>query len=1175
MCRALSVTLFLAAFLLPTPTSRADSTYRGTVVSDGKPVGEAKVWLSSYHRNKWNDEILVETRTDSQGRFTLAGPKGADVIAAALIARAADGRIGWLSPFRNDAESTELRIELHTVGEARGRLTDASGKPLPEVRLRVKSFGIRQKGVSAAENWCSIPKPLRSQFETTTGSDGSFVLRGIPVDGLVHASVSAPRFGDPDVFWNQNQPGDFRLERAGRVRIHFTGAADPQKLAGLPLDLFTYAASYPESNIEDGRPVANASKSVKAKGQATLDVEDVLPGRCELRFQGDAKVPYLPTKLPEFTVKPGELTEVTLALEPAVQVRGRVINRQTKKGVASVQIQVQSTTANGQYGQRPGGWAWATTDAEGRFTAYVRAGRIGMWMSQVPEGYASSHVQRELVKPVQLAGGAEHTFPDIALEPAIQVEGVVVDESGKPVPGVPIRTSEDVMGFRPGGKPIMADAEGKFVLHGLGAEDVLALRARNERAVTDGGIIVTVAEQHGPVRLVLAEKAACRLKGRVVDDRGKPVAGAPVGINWNYRGVGRNANMGYGMGLEGGGKTDAEGRFQTGVLWPGDNYQVTVRAEGYGPAESIRVTGKAGQVHDLGVVLVPRIGGKVQGAVVEEAGKPLSGVKVFSLDAPQSVSAVTDKTGRFLLSGLFGGPVFVFARKEGYRFTMVRAETGTAEARIVLLKAGAVAPVLPEPAQSKARRDAEQKLLRHLLDKVLGLSEAATGGYRHFVFESLARTDLAKAQKWLDNEKAAGDRLGANDVRRYSRTLRKIQAEQAAASDADEAISLLSDLDAEEACRTLRKLGERFQATEPARGLRLAEEAVVKARALPLPNRVWHLAAAGDLVARLGQQVAGRKLLKEAEGLAEKLGTQGVQEVARGEAARLLAPYDLSRALLLLQPIKGQNSRNRWLSEMASQLARTDPKAALALVGELKEENSFIRDSTRLRIARQAAVHDPDEGARIALAIPDVRYRAEALVHVATAVAQQDRKLAWSLIDQALAIYLDQPEPFRSWSNFGGRAVLAAWTAGQAHALGYPDLASAVARALACQLSAQEAHSPAHALETKVRMAKVLALVDPSAARQLLERVVPQQAVLGTGYSGFEMQDWLVARCLAAPQRGPALVDEAIAKLDAKNERAFYQSGLMQLAQVLSAPPERRVRQVMGLNSGILFPNEE
>src|SRR5262245_13313791 len=90
----------------------------------------------------------------------------------------------------------------------------------------------------------------------------------------------------------QDKPGDFRLERGGRVRLHFTGAANSRQLAGLPLDLFTY----PASSAKEGQPVTNASKSLKAKDQDTLEVGDVLPGRCELRFHGDAEVPYTPTR---------------------------------------------------------------------------------------------------------------------------------------------------------------------------------------------------------------------------------------------------------------------------------------------------------------------------------------------------------------------------------------------------------------------------------------------------------------------------------------------------------------------------------------------------------------------------------------------------------------------------------------------------------------------------------------------------------------------------------------------------------------------------------------------------------------------------------------------------------------------------------------------------------------
>ncbi len=295
MCRVPSVTLFLATLLLPPSASSAGSTYSGTVVADGKPIDGAKVWLRSYSRTSEAEVALVETRTDSQGRFTLTGPKEADAHPYELIARAADGRIGWFTLQRDDsAESDHLRIELHPVGEAQGRLTDSAGRPIPDIRLRLRSFGIREGKASSESRYREIPEPLSSVFETTIRSDGTFVLRGIPLGARVHALVTAPGHGNPDIFWMQGQDGDFRLERAGRVRIRFTGVADPRKLAGLPLDLFTL----PASGAKEGQPLTSASKSVKAKDQATLDIEDMLPGRCELRFWARRRCRICPQNCP-------------------------------------------------------------------------------------------------------------------------------------------------------------------------------------------------------------------------------------------------------------------------------------------------------------------------------------------------------------------------------------------------------------------------------------------------------------------------------------------------------------------------------------------------------------------------------------------------------------------------------------------------------------------------------------------------------------------------------------------------------------------------------------------------------------------------------------------------------------------------------------------------------------
>ncbi len=1156
--------IFLALLAVVTPMSAAQGTvYSGVVLAQGQPVAAAQVWLCWY-RPTSEKNGLTEVQTDARGHFTVTGPVEEDAYPSALIARATDGRFGWLSLRGDEAiDRSSLRVALLPVGEARGRLTDAAGQPLRGVRVRIESLDVGPGKGPRRERQLGLPAGIAKFFEATTNADGDFAVPGIPVGASVYGPILALHPGDPHIGWDQSQPGSFRLETPGRVRIRFTGVADPKQLAGLPLLLFTL--SRPPAG--DGTMFVNALRKIEAKDIDTLEVDNVLPGKGALRFAADPKIPYVPKELPKVTVKPGEQTEVTLALEPAARVLGRVIDRDSQAGVAGVEVGIYSQGEGRQYL----GHVSVRTGTDGRFMAYVHAGQIS-FQPHVPAGYAKTGSKRQSARPANVAGGAEHTFPDIVLEPEVRVEGVVVDEAGKPVANVSVRSTEEIPTAQR--VPLVTDSKGKFALRNLGAGDVIGLRARTDQAVTDGVVLVNLDRRKGPVRLVLSRQATSRLRGQLADNGGRPIAGASVRVEWHYRGVGRHASAGYGSSLEVL-RSGADGRFQSGVLWPGDDYRVSVTAEGYGNAESVQVQAKAGQVHDLGIITLTRTGGQVAGVVTDASGKPIPGVTVFNQgDAPARLATSTDSAGHFQLSGLYDGPVFLFAEKAGFRFTVVRVLPGSADARIPMRAAGEAAPAVEQPVRLKDHVAAEQKLLWHVLDKSLELSETATGGYKRLMYENLVRADQVKAKKWMDDQRARGT-IEAKDSPRYVRTLRIGQAERLAASDADEAMTLLAELDPDPAFRVLLKMGARFEKTDPRRGLRFVEEAVVRARLLDAMDRAWALARAGDLVVRLGRKAAGMRLLAEAAGLAEEFGASGRQGAVRAWVARDMALYDRARARALLRPLAATESYNHWLSIIAARLARTDARAALALVGEMKEDRSTVRDVTRLQIARQATVHDPAEGARLAEAIADVRYRTEALVHVAVVVASRDRKLAWALIDKALDLYLANAEAFRSWRNYVGRSTFAAWTAGQAQIVGYPDLASAVARTLACRPSLQDAHSPAHALETQVRMAKVLALVDPVVARQMLEAVIPQQALLGSGYSGFERQDWLLARCLADPVGGLALVDEAIAKLDPRQEMAFYHCGVLQLAELLTATPEQRVRAAMGLNSGLVHNDEE
>jgi hypothetical protein len=1094
-----------------------------------------------------------ETQTDAQGKFKLSDPEeGAGF--RQLIARAPDGRLGW-HDLRDRLSDSDMSIELLPVGEARGRLTDPQGQALQKARIQLRTFSV---GSGQGFRQLSLPKALWKYFEAGLHADGSFVIGGVPLGAKIYALTSDPGHGEVNIGWNQGSPGEFCFEKSGRLRIRFAGAADVKKLAGLRLSLFVSGKKFaPESP-----GFVHSSREVVANGAATLEIDRVLPGQGELTFQSGQEVPYLVATLPKFTVKVGEVSEVTVPLMPAAHVRGRVVDQKAKKGVVAVRVIISSQDRDGQYHS-----SFLTTGADGTFAAFVHPGRLSAFLNEPPAGYVDALGRGRAGKPVDTPANSERTLPDIALEPVVPVDGIAVDEAGKPLAGVTVRSAAS--------EPSIAetnpttDAKGRFVLKTLAAGDVTALRARSGQAVTDGAVPLDTAQQKGPVKLFLSEKWACRVQGRVVDGTGKPVAGASLRVIWYYRGTGRFAASSFGAPLETL-RTGADGGFRTTALWPGDDYHVEIAAEGYSKAQSAVFHGKAGHAHDAGTITLVGIGGIARGVVVDSSGKPLSGVTVFNQgDAPGPLTMSTGADGHFQLTGLFEGRCYVFARKPGYRFTMIQVETGMPEARITLLRDDEPPPIAEQPVRTKEYVASLHKLTAHVIDKGLAIPEAATGGYKSFIFECLVQTDLPRAQKWLAaNPPAAGSR--------YVRVLRLAEAEHLAGSDVDETLTLLAALDKSHACEALLKLGGRFAKTDRARSLRFVEEAVVQARTMDLPKRAEGLARAGELVIRLGQRAAGRKLLTEAAALAEKLGSDGSQPHYRAQVACCLAGEDLPRARALLKPLLGTESANGWLSYMARRLAATDVKAALALVDEMTADRSNVRSETRLRIACSLAERDPAEAVRVAKGITDVRYRAEALGHVAGIVARRDRKLAWSLIDRSLAIYLDRPEEFRSWSNFGGRGIFAAWTAGQAQRVGYPDMASVIARVLACRDSDLDAFSPIRRLENLVRNAKVLVLIDPAVSRNMLDRIASRKELLGSGYSGFQTQDWLLARCLADPVQAPAWIDEAIAKMDQrKDPMAFYRSGVIQLAQVLTAAPARRLRVLMGLNSALSFPDEE
>jgi hypothetical protein len=548
---------------------------------------------------------------------------------------------------------------------------------------------------------------------------------------------------------------------------------------------------------------------------------------------------------------------------------------------------------------------------------------------------------------------------------------------------------------------------------------------------------------------------------------------------------------------------------------------------------------------------------------VDGTGQPVAGAKVFNEgDAPGLLQTTTDTAGRFKLEGLFEGPVYVFARKSGCRFSVVYTRSGDSAVKIRMLKAGEPVPAAEQPnPRPPAYVAAEKKLSRHLLERLWGLPRHVTDGYEIQVLEAMAGIDLAQAKKWLAKETK---REPSKSHERMSRAIRVAEAEKAADDDPDEAITLLSSLPPQPAFEVLLPLAERFAKDDPGKAARFAEEAVVRARAVKLPERASALAQAGDLVVRLGQPTAGRKLLTEAADLAEHFGTERMQGFARAKVAELLAPVDLARSRSLLKGFTdGENDINGKyrLARVAVKLASTDLHQALAILERIPPGNTFVRPESRLKIAYLLAEKDPAEAVKQAEAIAYPSSRATALSGIAALVGHRDPYLARSLIDRVLDVYLDRPEDFRSGMYTGGRTREAAWTAYHAQLAGYPDMASVVARVLACRPTTQYGYyTPEGVANTLQRTAIPLSFTDPITARKLVEQALREYKPSHNNRA--RSRQALFAAALADPERAMRLIDEVIDET-LKSKDGLRGTSLVELMLTLAAPSEQlRVRQL-------------
>jgi protocatechuate 3,4-dioxygenase beta subunit len=286
----------------------------------------------------------------------------------------------------------------------------------------------------------------------------------------------------------------------------------------------------------------------------------------------------------------------------------------------------------------------------------------------IPAGIYELRVSKgELVAPpvegLILDAGAHRTF-GVKLGRGWKLSGQVVDaRTGRAVPDAEVTVATGALGLH--AREAMSDQWGEFALEGIvGDEQTVYVEA-------DGYIVagpLTQTAEAGPL-LVRLERAA-RIEGRVVDERGRPIAGAAVrafgerataappgtdSLGVTAGPVPPISSVGTGsLAFVGQVTTAQDGSFELVNLRPG-SYSVGATHEGYAPASTAQIRVVSG-VARTSVRIVMQPGAELSGRVVDERGRGLESIPV-ELRAPDERvprMSVTASDGSFSFLGVRG-----------------------------------------------------------------------------------------------------------------------------------------------------------------------------------------------------------------------------------------------------------------------------------------------------------------------------------------------------------------------------------------------------------------------------------------------------------------------------------------------------------------------------------------
>jgi len=373
----------------------------GTVVDEaGRPLAGAMVRArtASMGRALWW-AFQPGTRTDARGRFELPLPFAGIpyTVSARLMGHVAAS--AKITPEQGETLRLALRPrgDTHVIG---GTVVDPAGRPAPDTLVRlIGEYGWRA--------------------DARTNRAGEFALRGI--DSYIGQAVPLVRAGG----------------RVARLRIVRGKDKELKLLLVKPARLKGVVREKPGGRAVQGATVilrpwfaSDFRMETTVGGDGRFELGGIPPGKYKVTAVAATHFLRPPrgmdSSLPETSLAPGEVREVTIEMQRVATARGRVLDR-AGRGVAGALVVIRSTWLGDYRDQN----RYVRTDGHGRFA--IATGHTGERLPLV--AYSGRHglgrVQLPPLEPGQVHDGVLLTLPGAA-----RVRGIVTGPAGRPIKGV-------------------------------------------------------------------------------------------------------------------------------------------------------------------------------------------------------------------------------------------------------------------------------------------------------------------------------------------------------------------------------------------------------------------------------------------------------------------------------------------------------------------------------------------------------------------------------------------------------------------------------------------------------------------------------------------------------------------------------------------------------------------